>query len=52
MLKSLTKAVAYWKAPVKTFVVLHPMRALKWGGIVLIAKVLLDRGKARRAGEA
>lgn len=52
MLKSLAKAVAYWKAPVKTFVLFHPMKALKWGGIVLVAKVLLDRAKERRTGEA
>lgn len=52
MLKSLTKAVAYWKAPVKTFALLHPMKALKWGGMILVAKVLFDRARKRRATEA
>ena len=52
MLKSLTKAIAYWKAPKRTFVLLHPMKALKWGGAFLVAKVVYDRMKGRRASQA
>ena len=52
MLKSLAKAIAYWKAPGKTFVLLHPLKALKWGGLLLVAKVLFDRVKGRRTSEA
>ena len=52
MLKSLTKAIAYWKAPKRTFVLLHPMKALKWGGFLLVAKLLFDRAKVRRTSEA
>jgi hypothetical protein len=52
MLKSLTKAIAYWKAPKQTFVLLHPVKALKWGGFLLAAKFLFDRVKDRRTSEA
>lgn len=52
MLKSLAKAVAYTKAPVKTFAFLHPLKALKWGGMFLVAKLVFDRVKERRASEA
>jgi hypothetical protein len=52
MLKSLMKAIASKKAPKKTFALLHPRKALKWGGLPFVAKVLFDRAKERRASEA
>lgn len=52
MLKSLAKAIAYSKAPVKTFAFLHPVKAIKWGGIALVAKLVYDRVRARRASQA
>lgn len=52
MLKSVAKAVAYWKAPVKTFVLFHPMKALKWGGMLLAAKFVFDRVAGRRERRA
>ncbi len=42
MLKKLTKLVAYTKAPKKTFAVLHPIKAIKWGAGLYLAKVLWD----------
>jgi hypothetical protein len=48
MLKSLAKAIAYFKAPKKTFLLLHPRKAIKWGGVFVLAKFLFDRVKGRR----
>ena len=33
MIKTIAKLIAYKKAPAKTFAVLHPLKALKWGAI-------------------
>lgn len=38
MLKGLTKLVAYKKAPRKTFALLHPIKALKWGAAFYVGK--------------
>ncbi len=54
MLKGIAKAVAYYKSPVKTFAVLHPLKALKWGALFLVVDTALRRAprRARRAGAA
>ena len=40
MLKSLTKLLAYKKAPKKTFALLHPIKAVKWlAGLFVIRKL-------------
>jgi hypothetical protein len=36
------KMVAYTKAPLKTFMVMHPLRALKWGAAYFVVKTALD----------
>ena len=41
MVGRMLKAVGYVKAPVKTFMVLHPVRALKWGAAYLVVKKLM-----------
>lgn len=54
MLKGLAKLTAYSKAPKTTFALLHPIRALKWGAGLLLAKTLLDmltRGSRRTGGD-
>lgn len=43
MLKSVVKAVAYYKAPAKTFALLHPLKAAKWGGIFLLVGMAIKR---------
>lgn len=48
MLKALAKLVAYKNAPMKTFAILHPIRAVKWGAGLFLLKKLTDgmrRGK-------
>lgn len=54
MFKGLAKAFAYYKAPAKTFAVLHPLKALKWGGIFLLVGMAIKRttrrGEATRTG--
>ncbi len=50
MLKSLAKLTAYSKAPKKTFAVLHPIKAVKWGAGLFLVKKLWD-GLRRRGGE-
>lgn len=54
MLKGLAKAVAYYKAPAKTFALLHPLKAAKWGGIFLLVGMAIKRtarrGHATRTG--
>jgi len=50
MLKGIAKAVAYYKAPVQTFAVLHPFKALKWAGIFFVVGALLKR-PPHRGGE-
>lgn len=47
MIRKLAKLVAYKKAPAKTFAVLHPMKALKWGAVFfLVSKLIGGRGAA------
>ena len=43
MLKPLTKASAYVRAPRKTFVLLHPWTTLKIGAAFLFGKWLFSR---------
>lgn len=54
MLKGIAKAVAYYKAPAKTFALLHPFKAAKWGGIFLLVGMAIKRtarrGEATRTG--
>jgi hypothetical protein len=53
MFGRMLRGAAYVKAPVETFVLTHPLRALKWGAAYLAVKTLLDmrrRGRASRAG--
>ena len=46
MIARAAKMVAYAKAPAKTFMLLHPVRALKLGAAyVLVSKVLGRRGR-------
>jgi len=53
MFRGIAKAVAYYKAPVKTFTVLHPLKAVKWGGIFLLVGMALKRtGRRSEAMEA
>ncbi|MGD8279522.1 MAG: hypothetical protein PVJ80_18040 [Gemmatimonadota bacterium] len=47
MFKSLAKGVAYTKAPVKTFALLHPKKALKWGAVLLFGRLAYELGKRR-----
>lgn len=42
MLKALAKLVAYKKAPKRTFALLHPIRAVKWGAGLFLLKKLTD----------
>ena len=42
MVGRLLKTAGYVKAPVKTFMVLHPMRALKWGAAYLVVKKVME----------
>ncbi len=42
MLKGLAKLVAYRTAPKRTFALLHPLKALKWGAAFLLAKKLWE----------
>lgn len=43
MIRTIAKLVAYKKAPAKTFAVLHPIKALKWGAIFFIVSKVLQR---------
>lgn len=42
MLRKIAKLAAYKKAPVKTFVAMHPVRAAKMGVAYLLVKKALD----------
>ena len=42
MLGKALKVMAYAKAPMKTFVMLHPMRALKMGVAYLVVSRVLE----------
>lgn len=52
MLKAFAKATAYYKAPLRTFAVLHPLKAVRWGAILIVAKFILDRMSRRTEGRA
>lgn len=43
MLRGLTKLVAYNKAPKKTFALLHPIKALKWGAAFYVGKKVWNK---------
>ncbi|HUG39380.1 MAG TPA: hypothetical protein VMM12_02790 [Longimicrobiales bacterium] len=43
MIFKLAKLVAYKKAPAKTFAVLHPIKALKWGAVFFLISKLVGR---------
>ena len=47
MLRTIAKLAAYKKAPAKTFALLHPMKALKWGAIFFIVSKALQRDQQR-----
>ena len=42
MVGRVLKAAGYVKAPVQTFMLLHPMRALKLGATYLVVKKVLE----------
>lgn len=48
MLKGIAKAVAYYKAPAKTFALLHPLKAAKWGAIFFLVGMAIRRTARRR----
>jgi hypothetical protein len=52
MFGRIAKIVAYAKAPRKTFVLLHPVRALKFGAAYYAGKMLLEHGRRRREHHA
>ncbi len=43
MIRRLLKLTAYTKAPKTTFVLLHPIRALKWGAAFYVGKKMYER---------
>lgn len=43
VIRTLAKLVAYKKAPAKTFAVLHPVKAVKWGAIAFLVSKLIGR---------
>jgi hypothetical protein len=45
MVGRVLKVVGYAKAPVKTFMVLHPLRALKWGAAYLVIRKVMGMQK-------
>ena len=49
MFGRMLRGAAYVKAPMETFVMTHPLRALKWGATYLAVKTLLDM-RRRRTG--
>lgn len=48
MLKWLAKLFAYKKAPARTFALLHPKKALKWGAALFILKKIFSSGRSRK----
>ena len=48
MIRRMLKGAAYVKAPIETFVVTHPLRALKWGAAYLVVKTVLDARRKHR----
>lgn len=43
MVKRIVKAIAFWKAPKRTYAVLHPVKAAGLAGTLLAAKLVFDR---------
>jgi hypothetical protein len=48
MFGRIAKIVAYAKAPRKTFLMLHPVRALKFGAAYYAGKLLIEGHRRRR----
>lgn len=48
MLKTLAKLVAYKKAPKRTFALLHPIKAAKWGAGLFLLKKLSGRDERKK----
>lgn len=46
----IAKLLAYWRAPRKTFVLLHPLRAAKFGLAYLAGRKLFGRDGGREPG--
>jgi hypothetical protein len=44
-MRKLLKLAAYAKAPKATFLLFHPIRALKWGAVFYVGKKLYERGR-------
>ena len=40
MVRALTTAIAYWKAPRRTYVARHPVRAMKLGALMWVGRRL------------
>ena len=49
MLTRMLKIGAYAKAPVQTFVMLHPKRAMKWGASYLVVKTALGARRSKKS---
>lgn len=47
MVKGITKAIAYYKAPRHTFALLHPVKALKVGALMYVGRKLFGSDKRR-----
>lgn len=48
----LAKLVAYRKAPMLTFVILHPIRAIKWGAALFLLQKLWGSRDGERTSSA
>lgn len=48
MFGTLAKMVSYVKAPLKTFIVLHPVRTLKFGAAYWVGSMLFRKRKEDR----
>ena len=40
MVRALTTAIAYWKAPRRTYVARHPVKAMKFGALMWVNRKL------------
>lgn len=47
MVRGITKAIAYYKAPRSTFALLHPVKAVKLGALVLAGRMLMGSRRGR-----
>lgn len=52
MLRRLAKIVGYSKAPKRTFAVLHPLKAAKWGAALWLVKKLFSSDRKGRKATA